>query len=100
MAATLTLLPEQRELLAQALADAVYYRDPPVHCPACATPDTLCEQCAAGLARARAYLTLGSDLGVPVPPTGSTPARRTPVQRPKRARAARSTAVGAAAEAE
>jgi hypothetical protein len=29
MAATLTLLPEQRELL----ADAVYYRDPPVYCP-------------------------------------------------------------------
>ena len=65
MAATLTLRPEQRELLAQALADAVFYRDPPVHCPACVS-DTLCEQCAAGLARARAYLTLGSDLSIPV----------------------------------
>jgi hypothetical protein len=67
MAAMLTLRPEQRELLAQALADAVFYRDPPVHCPACATPDTLCERCAFGLARAHAYLTLGSDLGVPIP---------------------------------
>jgi hypothetical protein len=66
MAATLTLRTEQRELLAQALADAVFYRDPPVDCPACATADTLCAQCAAGLARARAYLTLGSDLGIPV----------------------------------
>jgi len=53
MAATLSLRPEQRELLAQALADAVLYCHPPVHCPACAS-DTLCEQCAAGLARARA----------------------------------------------
>jgi hypothetical protein len=66
MAATITLRPEQREVLAQALADAVCYRDPPVHCPAC-LPDALCDQCAAGLARARSYLTLGSDLGVPVP---------------------------------
>jgi hypothetical protein len=67
MSAAITPRPEQRELLAQALADAVYYRDPPVHCPACQTPDSLCDQCAAGLARARSYLTLGSDLGVPVP---------------------------------
>jgi len=54
-------------VLAQALADAVYYRDPPVHCPACETPDALCDQCAAGLACARAYLSLASDLGLPVP---------------------------------
>ena len=54
-------------MLAQALADAVYYRDPPVHCPACETPDALCDQCAAGLACARAYLSLASDLGLPVP---------------------------------
>jgi len=67
MAATLTVRPGQRELLAQALADAVHYRDPPVQCTACPTPDILCEQCAAGLARARAYLALISDLGVPVP---------------------------------
>lgn len=54
-------------MLAQALADAVHYRDPPVRCPTCLTPDALCDQCAAGLARARSYLNLGSELGVPVP---------------------------------
>jgi hypothetical protein len=68
MATTIILRPGQREVLAQALADAVYYRDPPVHCPTCETPEALCDQCAAGLARARAYLNLGSELGVPVPP--------------------------------
>jgi hypothetical protein len=31
MQPTNTLQPEQRELLAQALADAVYYRDPPLY---------------------------------------------------------------------
>ena len=56
--------PEQREVLRQALADAVYYRDPPVSCPACPTPDQLCEECADGLARARAYLALGRELGL------------------------------------
>jgi hypothetical protein len=67
MPGTLTLRADQRELLAQALADAVYYRDPPVHCPTCPTPDTLCPQCTTDLARARAYLTLSTDLGVPLP---------------------------------
>ena len=67
MTATIALRPDQRAVLAQALADAVSYRDPPVHCPACETPDTLCEACTAGLALARSYLTLGSDLGVPAP---------------------------------
>jgi len=57
----------QRELLRQALADAVYYRDPPVQCDACEAADGLCEQCAAGLARARAYLGLGDELGMDVP---------------------------------
>jgi hypothetical protein len=38
MPSAITLRPQQRELLAQALADAVYYRDPPVHCRACAVP--------------------------------------------------------------
>jgi hypothetical protein len=56
--------PAQRELLRQALADAVYYQDPPVYCPACQTPDTLCQQCTAGLARAGAYLDLGRTLGL------------------------------------
>jgi hypothetical protein len=56
--------PEHREVLRQALADAVYYRDPPVWCPACQAPDRLCEECAAGLARARAYLRLSRALGL------------------------------------
>ena len=30
---------EHREVLRQALADTVYYRDPPLMCPACQTPD-------------------------------------------------------------
>lgn len=55
--------PEQREVLRQALADAVYYRDPPVSCPACLVSDQLCEKCADGLARARAYLALSRALG-------------------------------------
>jgi hypothetical protein len=67
MPPAITLRPGQQAVLAQALADAVCYRDPPVHCPVCPSPDTLCESCAAGLARARAYLALGRELGVPVP---------------------------------
>jgi hypothetical protein len=55
----------QREVLLQALADAVYYRDPPVECRACEVRrGTLCDGCAAGLAQARAYLALGRELGV------------------------------------
>jgi hypothetical protein len=54
MPATLTLRPEQCELLARALADAVYYRDPPLQCPTCSTPDTLFDKCSADLTRARA----------------------------------------------
>ena len=60
--------PEQREVLRQALADAVYYRDPPVSCPACRVPGRLCEECAAGLARARAYLALSRALGLETTP--------------------------------
>jgi len=59
------ILPGQREVLRQALADAEYYRDPPVECSACqAQGDELCEACAAGLALARAYLALGRELGM------------------------------------
>jgi hypothetical protein len=58
---------EQREVLSQALADAEYYRDPPPTCPACPTPDQLCEECAAGYARARAYLALGRAFGLEPP---------------------------------
>jgi hypothetical protein len=67
MPPAITLLPEQREALAQALADAVYYRDPPVYCDACDTlQDTLCDQCAVMLAHGRAYLDLGREMGVEV----------------------------------
>ncbi len=62
---TITLQPEQREILQQALADAVYYRDPLVYCPACDAYDTLCDRCAATLARASAYLALSRTLGMP-----------------------------------
>jgi hypothetical protein len=64
----ITLLPKQREVLEQALADAVRYRDPLLYCGACQWPDALCEACAAGLARARSYLALGRDLGIDLPP--------------------------------
>ena len=68
MPSAIPLLPRQREALAQALADAVSYRDPPVYCAACDTlGDTLCEQCAATLARARTYLELGREIGLEFP---------------------------------
>jgi hypothetical protein len=51
----------------QALADAVYYRDPPLYCHACEAQDGLCDHCAGGLARARAYLALSRTLGMPEP---------------------------------
>jgi hypothetical protein len=57
---------DQRSLLCEALADAVYYRDPPVECGSCDAVDGLCDACAAGLARARAYLELGRELGMEV----------------------------------
>jgi hypothetical protein len=60
--------PDQREVLRQALGDAVYYRDPPVWCRACPEPDGLCEKCADGLARARAYLALSRALGLEMIP--------------------------------
>jgi hypothetical protein len=58
------LLPAQRDVLRQALADAIFYRDPPVHCPTCETPDRLCSQCDAGLSLARAYLALSRELEI------------------------------------
>ena len=70
MALTLTLRPEQHDLLAQALADAVYYRDPPADCEACRALNDetkLCEACAATFAVASSYLDLGSNLGVTIP---------------------------------
>ena len=68
---TLLLSAEQRDLLRQALADAVCYRDPPVNCNMCPepanpyeTPGDLCDECAAGFASASAYLSLGRELEV------------------------------------
>jgi hypothetical protein len=65
----LLISAEQRKLLQQALADAIYYRDPPVNCETCPeptnpyeTPGDLCDGCRAGFARASAYLTLGREL--------------------------------------
>jgi hypothetical protein len=66
--AILTAAPTQREILRQALADAIYYRDPPLHCTACPTLDRLCGQCASGHQRARAYLALSYELGLETPP--------------------------------
>jgi hypothetical protein len=60
----LPVAPEQRALLGQALADAVFYRDPPLECPACEEFGDLCERCATGLAQARAYLELCRMLGL------------------------------------
>jgi hypothetical protein len=40
----------------------VYYRDPPAQCLACETLGRLCDDCAAGLARARCYLVLSREL--------------------------------------
>jgi hypothetical protein len=58
---------EQRELLCLALADVVFYRDPPLNCDACDPMTGLCGACAAGLARATAYLELSEELGMQVP---------------------------------
>jgi hypothetical protein len=66
---TLLISAEHRDLLQQALADAVCYRDPPVNCETCPepsnpyeTPGDLCDGCAAGFAHTSAYLALGRDL--------------------------------------
>ena len=59
--------PEHHLLLRQALADAVYYRDPPLQCSACETTGDLCTACADGLALARSYLALGRQLGLAEP---------------------------------
>jgi len=65
--AVLNAAPHQRETLRQALADAVYYRDPPLQCAACTSPDRLCDKCKAGHERALAYLALSQELGLQAP---------------------------------
>jgi hypothetical protein len=67
MPGAIILQSEQHEVLAQVLADAVRYRDPPIRCRACEAKDALCEECAAGLTRARAYMALSRTLGVQEP---------------------------------
>jgi hypothetical protein len=70
MPAAITLHPGQRDLLAQALNDAICYRDPPLYCAACDTqpaPDALCQPCAATFTRATAYLDLRRALGLEAP---------------------------------
>ena len=62
--ATLTGEPGQRELLRMALADAVYYQDPPQECAACPSEDQLCDDCASRFRRASAYLELSKELGL------------------------------------
>jgi hypothetical protein len=61
---TLIVPAEQRGLLRDALADAIFYRDPPLECDACDSLDELCDDCAARLAQARAYLDLSRELGL------------------------------------
>jgi hypothetical protein len=56
------LPPAQEETLRQALADAVFYRDPPLHCADCETLGDLCRRCTVSLSRARAYLALSHEL--------------------------------------
>jgi hypothetical protein len=69
MPVRIALPDEQRQVLEQALADAISYQDPPLYCLACDAQDALCEQCAAGLARARSYLTLGRAMGIGIEET-------------------------------
>jgi len=65
--AILRLALEKRELLRQALADAVYYQDPPQECAACPSDDPLCEDCARRFKRALSYLDLSKELGLEPP---------------------------------
>jgi hypothetical protein len=62
--ANLTAAPEQREMLRLALADAVYYQDPPQECAACPSEVQLCDDCAGRFKRALAYLELSKELGL------------------------------------
>jgi hypothetical protein len=62
--AALTAAPAQREMLRLALADAVYYQDPPQECAACPSEEELCGDCADRFNRALAYLNLTKELGL------------------------------------
>jgi hypothetical protein len=57
----------QREVIGQALADAIEYRTPPADCEDCdAHPAGLCNDHAADLDLTDAYLALGRELGIEV----------------------------------
>ena len=55
---------EQREILRQALDDAVHYRDPPQECLACKAARDLCSGCAETLAIGLRYLQTARELGL------------------------------------
>ena len=58
----------QREVLGQALADALEHRTPEGFCAECEVrPEGLCNDCAADLDLTDAYLALGRELGIEVP---------------------------------
>jgi len=59
------LMPGDLTILGQALADAVAYRDPAGSCTACDdSPAELCQDHAADLDQADAYLALAGSLGI------------------------------------
>jgi hypothetical protein len=55
---------EQREILRQAIDDAVYYRDPPQKYLACELSSDLCGGCAETLAVGLKYLRTARELGL------------------------------------
>ena len=62
---------QQCEVLAQALADAITFRDPAGFCPRCeATPAALCDDHSADLHLTDAYLALARELGIKVDRNG------------------------------
>ena len=61
------LTPQQRDVLGQVLADAVYYRDPQGICADCDdSPSGTCQDHAADLDKTDAYLALARSLGIEV----------------------------------
>lgn len=55
---------EQREILRQAIDDAIYYRDPPQKCEGCDSSRELCGECAETLAIGLKYLQTARELGL------------------------------------
>jgi hypothetical protein len=55
---------EQREILRQAIDDAIYYRDPPQKCAPCESSSALCAGCAETLAIGLKYLRIARELGL------------------------------------